>query len=267
VEEVDVGYLALLDQPWEDEHEALFHRRSGGLVEAAQGSATAIPIVNHDSNEGTGGAIDTQPQSPAQHERDRGVGWHGDTVATTPSDRRESPGSEPAADVTPIVSACFRPTPRPTRHQFATGRCRSGLVRRRPAAAGIRRVHVLAWRDLDDIDAGGSEVHADELMSRWASHGLDVLHRTSAAVGLPASDTRNGYAVVRRGSRYSVFPRTIASELTRRMGRFDALVEIWNGVPGSRRCGAASRTSRCCTTSMGRCGIRSCPALWPPSAV
>ena len=96
---------------------------------------------------------------------------------------------------------------------------------------GIRRVHVLAWRDLDDVDAGGSEVHADELMSRWAAHGLDVLHRTSAAVGLPATDTRNGYAVVRRGSRYSVFPRTIASELTRRMGRFDALVEIWNGVP------------------------------------
>ena len=58
-----------------------------------------------------------------------------------------------------------------------------------------------------------------------------MLHRTSAAVGLPATDTRNGYAVVRRGSRYSVFPRTIASELTRRMGRFDALVEIWNGVP------------------------------------
>jgi glycosyltransferase involved in cell wall biosynthesis len=96
---------------------------------------------------------------------------------------------------------------------------------------GIRRVHVLAWRDLDDIDAGGSEVHADELMSRWAAHGLDVLHRTSAAVGLPARDTRNGYTVIRRGSRYSVFPRTIAAELTRRMGRFDALVEIWNGVP------------------------------------
>ena len=96
---------------------------------------------------------------------------------------------------------------------------------------GIRRVHVLAWRDLDDIDAGGSEVHADELMSRWAAHGLDVLHRTSAAVGLPASDTRNGYRVIRRGSRYSVFPRTVAAELTGRMGRFDAMVEIWNGVP------------------------------------
>ena len=97
--------------------------------------------------------------------------------------------------------------------------------------AGIHRVHVLAWRDLDDPDAGGSEVHADHFMRRWADAGLDVLHRTSAGVGIPATARRNGYDVVRRGSRYSVFPRTVVAELTRRMGRFDGLVEIWNGVP------------------------------------
>ena len=96
---------------------------------------------------------------------------------------------------------------------------------------GIRRIHVLAWRDLDDPDAGGSEVHADEFMRRWAEHGLEVLHRTSAAVGLPATARRHGYGVVRRGSRYSVFPRAVANEITHRTGRYDALVEIWNGVP------------------------------------
>ena len=97
--------------------------------------------------------------------------------------------------------------------------------------AGVRRVHVLAWRDLDDPDAGGSEVHADHFMQRWAAAGLDVLHRTSAGVGIPAEASRHGYRVIRRGSRFTVFPRTVLAELAHRMGPRDALVEIWNGVP------------------------------------
>lgn len=97
--------------------------------------------------------------------------------------------------------------------------------------SGTRRVHVLAWRDFDDDEAGGSENHADEFMKRWQEAGLSILHRTSHAVGLPAVAQRNGYDVVRRGGRMTVFPRVMGSELTGRMGDYDALVEIWNGVP------------------------------------
>lgn len=96
---------------------------------------------------------------------------------------------------------------------------------------GVRRVHVLGWRDLDDDDAGGSEHHADQFMRRWAAAGLDVTHRTSHAPGRPDTGRRNGYRVIRRGSRYSVFPRTAVAEVARAMGPADALVEIMNGVP------------------------------------
>ena len=45
--------------------------------------------------------------------------------------------------------------------------------------AGIERVHVLAWRDLVDIEAGGSELHAARVLSLWAEAGLDITMRTS----------------------------------------------------------------------------------------
>jgi glycosyltransferase involved in cell wall biosynthesis len=99
------------------------------------------------------------------------------------------------------------------------------------AAAGLRRVHLLAWRDLDDVEAGGSEVHAHEVASRWANAGIEVTLRTSHADGHPSSVGRDGYRVVRRAGRYSVFPRAIGSELLGRHGPRDGLVEIWNGVP------------------------------------
>ena len=99
------------------------------------------------------------------------------------------------------------------------------------ADAGLRRIHMVAWRDLDDPEAGGSELHAHMVASAWAAAGLDVTFRTSAVPGAPEALTRDGYRVLRRSGRYAVFPGAAWEGL--RMGHRpgDALVEIWNGMP------------------------------------
>lgn len=97
--------------------------------------------------------------------------------------------------------------------------------------AGLRCIHVLAWRDLADAEAGGSEIHADEVARRWAAAGIDVVLRSSAAPGLPARETRHGYRVVRRGGRHRVFLDAPVQEVLGRDGRADGIVEVWNGVP------------------------------------
>ena len=99
------------------------------------------------------------------------------------------------------------------------------------AAAGVQRIHVLAWRDLDDVEAGGSEVHIAEVAKLWAAAGLDITMRTSWAQGQPTEAIRDGYKVIRRAGRHLVFPRAALAELTRRTGPRDVLVEIWNGMP------------------------------------
>ena len=99
------------------------------------------------------------------------------------------------------------------------------------ASAGLRRIHMLAWRDLADVEAGGSELHATTVARLWAEAGIEVTIRTSYAQGHPPESHRDGVHVIRRAGRYLVFPRAIVSEMSGRHGPRDGLVEIWNGMP------------------------------------
>lgn len=99
------------------------------------------------------------------------------------------------------------------------------------SGVGVRRVHLLAWRDLDDPEAGGSEVHAATVASIWAEAGVDVVMRTSFAAGHPPEIDRDSYRVVRRAGRYLLFPRAAMAEILRNHGPREAVVEIWNGMP------------------------------------
>jgi glycosyltransferase involved in cell wall biosynthesis len=99
------------------------------------------------------------------------------------------------------------------------------------AEAGLRRIHFVAWRDLDDPEAGGSELHAHKVASLWAAAGLDVTFRTSAVPGASKTLTRDGYRVLRRAGRYGVFPGAAWEGVRMGSRPGDALVEIWNGMP------------------------------------
>jgi glycosyltransferase involved in cell wall biosynthesis len=99
------------------------------------------------------------------------------------------------------------------------------------ARSGLRRIHILAWRDLEDPEAGGSEVHIDEVARRWAEAGIEVTMRTSFAPGRSNETYRGGYRVIRKAGRYLVFPRAALRERIGRHGPSDALVEVWNGMP------------------------------------
>jgi glycosyltransferase involved in cell wall biosynthesis len=99
------------------------------------------------------------------------------------------------------------------------------------AEAGLHRVSMLAWRDLDDPEAGGSELHASNIAALWAEAGIEVTMRTSYAAGHPQVSWRDGYRVIRKAGRYLVFPRGAFSEMMGWHGGRDGLVEIWNGMP------------------------------------
>lgn len=97
--------------------------------------------------------------------------------------------------------------------------------------AGLAHVHMLGWRDLEDEEAGGSEIHAHNIASIWAQSGVQVTMRTSTASAQPTSVVRQGYTVSRKGGRFDVFVRSPLSEISGRLGPCDGLIEIWNGMP------------------------------------
>ena len=74
--------------------------------------------------------------------------------AWTAADRGQSgPGTEPVP----------RPFSQPGLHQFAD--LSVGEIAER---AGLKRIDLVAWRDFDDPEAGGSELHAHRVMTAWA---------------------------------------------------------------------------------------------------
>ena len=152
------------------------------------------------------------------------------TIGRSPVSR--AIGGETRGATFPSARApCLPNSMHPVMTTAETTRSRSPSWATSPPRRALHRVSMLAWRDLDDPEAGGSELHASNIAALWAEAGIEVTMRTSYAAGHPQVSWRDGYRVIRKAGRYLVFPRAAFSEMMGWHGGRDGLVEIWNGMP------------------------------------
>lgn len=92
------------------------------------------------------------------------------------------------------------------------------------------RILFLSWRDQHHPESGGAEKYLAEVAEGLAKRGHQVTIRTAEYPGGLRDEIVRGVAYSRRGGRFGVFPRALASQLTGRQ-RADVVVDIQNGVP------------------------------------
>lgn len=101
----------------------------------------------------------------------------------------------------------------------------------RPGAAPARDLLVITnWRDLDHPEGGGAEVVCHELATRLVTGSQDVVLLCAAVKGRPSVEVRDGYTIVRAGSRFTVYPFALLW-LLRNRDRVTAVVDSQNGIP------------------------------------
>jgi len=99
-----------------------------------------------------------------------------------------------------------------------------------PSPAPLR-VLVCNWRDTRHPEGGGSEVYVESVAKALAAGGDDVTVLCARYPGSTPEETRDGVRYVRRGTKLGVYPTAFLQQLLRRLGTFDVVVDVQNGVP------------------------------------
>ncbi len=86
------------------------------------------------------------------------------------------------------------------------------------------------WRDLDHPDAGGAEVVCENLAASYARQGDRVVYLTAGVAGRSRSEERNGYRIIRRGNRLTVYLWALAWLAWHRR-EVGAVIDSQNGIP------------------------------------
>ncbi len=113
---------------------------------------------------------------------------------------------------------------RPLRDVRSVAR-RAGRRRRAPGVLVI-----VNWRDRRHPEAGGAEVVCEQLARSFAERGERVVVLTAASAPNPSTEERDGYRIVRRGSRLGVYPAALWWLMQHRR-EIDAVIDSQNGIP------------------------------------
>ncbi len=94
------------------------------------------------------------------------------------------------------------------------------------------KILALNWNDLANPNAGGAEVHLEELLRRLVTYGHDVTLFCSGFKGCAREEMIHGVRIIRRGNRFNF--NLLAPFHLRRLARsqhFDLLIEDINKIP------------------------------------
>jgi glycosyltransferase involved in cell wall biosynthesis len=104
-----------------------------------------------------------------------------------------------------------------------------GIKEHGGTVAGLR-VAIVNWRDPWHPEAGGAETYAWEMAQGLRRRGAQITYVTARGDGQTPAEHRDGVQIIRRGSRFTVYPLVLAWLLRRRRS-FDAIVDCQNGIP------------------------------------
>lgn len=93
------------------------------------------------------------------------------------------------------------------------------------------RICVLNWRDLKNPASGGAEVYTEQVLRRWAAAGHEITLFAAAVEGVPAEEMVDGYRVVRRGSKLTVYSQAKKWYRKEGVGKFDVVIDETNTIP------------------------------------
>jgi glycosyltransferase involved in cell wall biosynthesis len=92
------------------------------------------------------------------------------------------------------------------------------------------RVLLLNWRDSGHPEGGGAESFCERVASGLAELGHDVTVRCADYPGAVPDEVVDGVRYVRRGGRFTVYPRA-ALALARGRRNWDVVLDVQNGMP------------------------------------